>query len=603
MSKNLVRLSQLVTSFGPGAMLDLPDRSVMIAGLDHWEESKRRPIVEPRLARKLPDGFARGLATPPVHEESPYRKDAPGVDAILFPEWFVATSGEESEDGRIRLRLVRFHELDRKSGKLVEGSGRNASRTSVVPVRFVAACERGHVQDVDWRLFAHRGSTDCVGRLWLEEGGVAGDAAEARVVCECGAGRPLYEALAPDTKALGRCHGRRPWLGPGAGEECDRYLRLLVRTASNAYFPVTLAVLGLPTDTEASRLDQLVAEHAEALAEVRSREDLQTAFRFNPALRNALASHPPEDVLAALERLRAGSSTSGKRLKPEEIEILATPPPVAAADPKAPLVTEVLDRDRWDPHRRFPVVAQLSLVHRLRVVTALRGFTRFDFVTPDKDGELDPELRVQELSLDARPYPAIEQHGEGLFVQFDRAQVETWLAREVVKEREASLRGGYERWARERGREPKHFPGAAWIALHTLSHLLLAEIALEAGYPLASLKERVYAVDGVGYGILLYAAASDVGGTLGGVVALGERVGALLERAVERARICANDPVCSEHDPATNRSGHPLAGAACHGCVLLPEPCCEMRNDFLDRALACGTLGHRETGLLGSAVG
>ena len=35
----------------------------------------------------------------------------------------------------------------------------------------------------------------------------------------------------------------------------------------------------------------------------------------------------------------------------------------------------------------------------------------------------------------------------------------------------------------------------------------------------------------------------------------------------------------------------PLHGAACHGCSLIAETSCEMRNDFLDRALVVPVLG------------
>ena len=37
MADDKVRLSQVVGVFGPGAMLDLPERSVLVQGLDHWE--------------------------------------------------------------------------------------------------------------------------------------------------------------------------------------------------------------------------------------------------------------------------------------------------------------------------------------------------------------------------------------------------------------------------------------------------------------------------------------------------------------------------------------------------------------------------------------
>ena len=36
--------------------------------------------------------------------------------------------------------------------------------------------------------------------------------------------------------------------------------------------------------------------------------------------------------------------------------------------------------------------------------------------------------------------------------------------------------------------------------------------------------------------------------------------------------------------------GRWLHGAACHGCALVAETSCEMRNDYLDRALVVPTL-------------
>lgn len=596
MSKDLLRLSQLVTSFGPGAMLDLPKWSVMIAGLDRWQADKRRKIVEPRLVLRLPDGPRRGLATPPVHEESPYRGDHPGVHAILFPNWFVTTRAEPFE-GRQRRRLVRFAELDQRTRQFVEGTGRNRRSWAVAPIRFVAACERGHVQDIDWRRYVHRDGATCTAPLWLEEAGATGDIAETYVACECGQRRAVSDALHPERRALGPCHGRRPWLGPEHNESCGLHLRLLVRTASNAYFPVTVTALSLPAETEAERLERVLAEFERDLAEVTSLDELRAALRFNARLKDAIGEADPGLVFEVLERRRSARSAPGKAVKTEEIQVLADPPKGRPADAGAVFVSEAVPRDRWDPDRRFTVIERLVVVHRLQVVTALRGFTRFDFLTADKDGELDPEIRVQELSVDPLPYPAIEQWGEGLFLGFDAVGVKAWCDRTDVQERACQLREGFTRWCHERGREKAQFPGQAYVALHTLAHLLLAEIALDCGYPLASLRERVYATPDERFGILLYAASTDVGGTLGGLVALGSRIGELLERAAERAAICAHDPVCADHDPG-HGGGHRLAGAACHGCVLLPEPCCEMRNDFLDRALAVGTLAHPGLGLL-----
>ncbi len=54
--------------------------------------------------------------------------------------------------------------------------------------------------------------------------------------------------------------------------------------------------------------------------------------------------------------------------------------------------------------------------------------------------------------------------------------------------------------------------------------------------------------------------------------------------------LCSNDPVCAQHRPDSQEEDRCLLGAACHGCVLLPESSCERRNDYLDRAVVVPTV-------------
>jgi len=130
--------------------------------------------------------------------------------------------------------------------------------------------------------------------------------------------------------------------------------------------------------------------------------------------------------------------------------------------------------------------------------------------------------------------------------------------------------------------------------LHTLSHLLIRELALECGYNAASIRERIYA-DTSGEqnqpGILIYTAAADSDGTLGGLVDLGkpENLGRLLEQALNRSKVCSSDPLCSEHDPGKDRT---LRGAACHACSLVAETSCERGNRYLDRSFLVPTFEH-----------
>lgn len=130
-----------------------------------------------------------------------------------------------------------------------------------------------------------------------------------------------------------------------------------------------------------------------------------------------------------------------------------------------------------------------------------------------------------------------------------------------------------------------HWPGARYLVLHTLSHLLTRTIALECGYSSASLSERIYAGTGDDprSGILVYTAVPDAEGTLGGLVSLGEQreLTRLLRRALQDARRCSSDPLCAERLPAAPADF--LHGAACHVCLFVSETTCERGNKFLDR--------------------
>jgi hypothetical protein len=68
------------------------------------------------------------------------------------------------------------------------------------------------------------------------------------------------------------------------------------------------------------------------------------------------------------------------------------------------------------------------------------------------------------------------------------------------------------------------------------------------------------------------------------------RFASILRSALERATICSNDPVCADHEPDDRSGDRATHGAACHGCLLIAETSCEMRNLFLDRNLLVPTM-------------
>src|SRR5258708_38561389 len=126
--------------------------------------------------------------------------------------------------------------------------------------------------------------------------------------------------------------------------------------------------------------------------------------------------------------------------------------------------------------------------------------------------------------------------------------------------------------------------------LHSFSHSLITAVSLECGYPASSIRERIYALPDIGYGILLYTGSSDAEGTLGGLIEVGRRISDTVRSALDLGSLCSNDPVCSQHLPESPHERSFLLGAACHCCLLVAETSCEQQNDLLDRALVVRTI-------------
>ncbi len=587
MKKPSLRTSQLITTYGPGSMLDLPEAAVLVAGLDHWhyDQSQLHLIEEPRLVAKLAEQLGRShltLRAPPPANDRP-QGTHPDVVAWRFPLWFIVQEAVSAPGGHRRRRLVHLDALD--GGLFRDDDGK---RKSVVPIRFVRACPKGHIGDIDWPVFVH-GAGGCPRgqqELWVEERGTSGDLEAVWILCACGQSRSMSQAARRALGALGHCNGDRPWLGPGNRQSCGEPNRLLLRTASNAYFPQLMAVISIP-DTQ-SPVDEVVRSLWEDfLCDVANLADLGKV-RKKPTPGAKLAGLEDEAVMAAIGRTQGGLAGTARSVKEVEFEALTEAKDELGTDrPNGDFYARALPPEEWQSPWTRPI-ERIVLVHRLREVIAQVGFTRFEAAGPDIDGELDLGVKSAALAADATWLPAVENHGEGVFIQFKAEAIDAWLERPAVIRRGQVLQAGFAHWKREHEPTNREFPGLPYILLHSLSHLLLTAVSLECGYPASSLRERVYALRGH-YGILIYTGSPDAEGTLGGLVQAGREIGKHLRHAIELASLCSNDPVCAYHQPAEH-DHQPLNGAACHGCLLIAETSCEQRNEYLDRALVTATV-------------
>lgn len=594
MSKNELRMSQVITTFGPGAMVDLPTRSVVISGLDLWtNQSSYEEIDEPRLREmierelkgngRFPEDKYLKLRKPPALDESDFTNRSGRVVALIFPTWFLCDPEKQDDSGTSRRRLVHWMNLEAHTGKYRDGS----KAVEVSPIRFVGACKDGHLQDLDWRWLVHEGG-NCQAPMWLEDRGTSADPKDISIKCDCGR-EILMENLFVHGR-LGRCQGHQPWLGANADRAvCTESLRFLTRGATNAYFPQVARVISIPLADDA--LTGLVRKHIGTLANAASVDMLRGYFQMVPTVAKEFEGYSVEQVFSRLVEITQNSTgpedTRIQSPKDAEFNILSSgDAEIGENTVHSNLYAKSLGKPaETGPQPICDMIQNVVAVHRLREVTCLYGFTRLEPAPVASDGMLDEiflAVEGQPLGRDTDWLPAIEQFGEGIFIQFSAERVRTWSAQPHLAPRLLQMRVAYDGWTQRFASSPR-FPGGEYVLLHSLSHVLMTEIALDCGYPASSLRERIYTLDGGRYGILIYTAASGAQGSLGGLVESAARIPKLISRALHRHEICSNDPICSDQQPSLSPDGTIVNGSACHSCLLVSETSCEFRNMLLDR--------------------
>lgn len=596
-----VRPSQLLWTYGPGALIDLPSLSVVTLGIDKWEKDRCQPIQEARLlaaVRKVLGPQVENLRMPPFQQSElvdVWSAEANiGVPVRPFPRWMRCVKCGLLSPYDNQLFSLKEHRYRPERTRFVHAGCQGSQGTDkakdadAVPARFLLACRNGHLDDFPWHYFVHRGNDSCRGTLRFFESGASLQTENLWVKCSCGASRSLAQAFGKSGKEnLPSCRGRHPHLDH-FDHECKEEPRAVLLGATNSWFPITLSALAIPQTEDP--ITQLIEDGWEFFEDLDSEDQVSLTVKTlkKTGALPGIDKYSTAEIWSSIEayKTRDGSQTlSESDIKgPEWVALTAANPPTD--------YPHFMSKKIGTPPGLETHISRVLLLERLREVNALLGFTRVE--APEESS--DPNERPHMASLSrSKPdwVPANQVHGEGIFIQFNEASLVKWEALDSVKNVDKMLRGGHTGWRNSRHLDPSEgYPGIRYAMLHTLSHLLIRELALECGYNAASIRERIYADttgDSPQAGILIYTAAADSDGTLGGLVDLGkpENLGRLLVQALNRSKICSSDPLCSEHDPEKDRSLH---GAACHACALVAETSCERGNRYLDRSLLIPTL-------------
>ena len=584
-----VRRSQLVSSFGIGAVVDLEKGSFMPLGLEKWEPVTGYPslsIGEPRLQAMLKVSHFRLGPVKDDQNDPNWVSINRAIPATRFPKWH-----ECPRCNRIGTYGNPF-ELGEDGGRLLCTGHNNPVETN--PVRFVLACRSGHIEDFPWEWWAHRSRKEGICNNPILELGSHGHSASLSdlfVRCKsCNSKKSLGDAFKSAILKGIQCSGNRPWL-LDREEGCNQSVHVIQRGASNVYFGIVCSALSIPPVSESISLIvqesrvilDAVPESAlfsvlEGLAQTYgvTVDQLLIAYQQIRTIESEGATLTEQqarvDEYMALSQDRNDSAVSG--VVPEFCNQIASPPESIA---------------RW-----FDLIGAVS---RLREVRALVGFSRIEpySVAAEKVNIAKNAGLISPLSKTPRNWlPAAEIRGEGIFFRFRTEAVDTWVnANPKLTDRAKVLERLRSNLAKNQGNYQDYKITPRLLLVHSFSHALLRQISVECGYSTSALRERLYISESeksrpAMNGVLIYTGSPDSEGSLGGLVRLADPclLEQIVKRTLERIDWCGSDPVCIESDPA--QSGERISGAVCHHCLLLPETACEKFNRELDRSVLVG---------------
>ncbi len=602
MGEYRLRRDNLISPWGVGSIAPFPhDESLMVAGLDNWFDGSTNinefEIHDPRLSEQQLNG--KKLYCPPDYRERTKENNEIRIPAVRFPLWnYCPICGNMTKlkpgSGRYKCQ----GDMRRRGSKQSycnKNAGNSKKMRYLIPERFVAVCEDGHIEDFPIAEWIHQDGyvyqpETC--KINRTTGGGSSSLAGIRYSCTCGASRSMAGAFSKGAlDRIGyRCKGNRPWLPEGTNA-CGKSLLVIQRGASNVWFPDVISSIFIPSDNELFDPDisELVKSAINKCESHRTNGDIDTDtikaiihgyndFMFDNKCDEDLAFRL---TLQKLNKDENEEIVDDDKYRYDEFLVLTK----NSGTPDAPLYVKNLSGDNYP---KYSFIRSVSLVHKLKETRVFRGFRRLS-----TEAELVDDLSARHVDW----LPAIQNSGEGILVEFDYDMLQNWASNEKVKTRIRKI---------DQFSDSESQLDPVFVLLHTFAHCLITSLANNSGYSSASIRERIYCCQNKRdeykmAGILIYTASGDSEGSLGGLVRQGvpERLNGIILRAINDATWCASDPVCIQSEGQGQDSCNL---AACHNCALLPETSCEQRNRLLDRGVMIGTLDDPDIGFFSNCI-
>tara|TARA_B100000315_G_scaffold260878_1_gene326731 strand:+ start:6517 stop:8331 length:1815 start_codon:yes stop_codon:yes gene_type:complete len=588
---NKIRRAQSIYTWGIGQTIDLADgSSLMLAGLDAWDsmlenaddrsEFKFRDI---RLQKKL--GVNHFILPPEYRSHSrgmrvknPYLT----LPFVRFPLWhYCPFCGNMKKSDLYTQDLT-----DSLDGMMCTSCN---STKPMTPSRFACICEKGHIEDFPYDLWAHWGGKKEINicsdpKIKMIEGS-GPDLKDIRIICNtCNKKGNSLGGMHSDINKVKKCSGHRPWLGEIEENDCNQELTGTLRGASYVYNPIIKQSIYLANTEEIAdvRVQSIVDEFWDLLTMTRDIDGniggdnityISQRHNVDPTvLTRAINKQLQYEELVSSE---VNENTTEEEYRRKEYNV------ILSKEESHELIMDTHDLSDYEHIQDY--FDNITLIHRLRESIAFCGFTRIKQPGIDDTIPAIKQLRKNHFRIQEndRWLPGTWSRGEGIFLDFNYERLNNWKNQLSVINNTKDLL--------DRNQEYYHtFENIdqSFIMMHTFAHIMINQMAFDCGYGSSAIKERIYFSSNPKKqmsGLLLYT-TGDSEGSLGGLVKLGkpELLITLIINSLENAKWCSSDPICIDS------KGQGVDGcnlAACHNCALVSETSCENGNRLLDRNL------------------
>jgi len=589
------RMSQGLTTYGIGAIIGIGDESFINTGVTNPDEQLR--VIFPRLSNRLGVNSLRHPRIKYVWGDKGQINVGNKFSFMRFPSWMFCPSCRAMKQITAKISQDLKGDVPRCDNNKCKGF----KKFKLQPVRFVIACEHGHMDEFPWWKWTHSKNSENIAdngncqnnRLFFRVRQGVGAGWDSLVVkCSCGASRSLSDLNGnPDAlKSIGqKCRGKQPWQAEG-DLECGETPRVSQRNASNIYQPVIVSAIdieaqdaqpadvGLKNKIENSDLyNPLIRYFEERGSDDEYFQSMATVLckEFGCSINEIINTLEPNDANAeSISDKPKSIYEINQSLKIEEYSSFFKDIKTSKFINQVEDINQLLEIDNSKLFAKL--IGHISLVKKLREVRVFKGFNRLQF---DPGKIVSPVTSPDWL-------PAIEIYGEGIFLALDEDSLNEWYKKykSSIDSKMDSIAGRYVAKGYEERFGPFH---AKFVLLHTLSHLLIRQLSFESGYNASSLRESIYFSDERDekmLGILIYTADSDSEGSLGGLVRQGQlqRLLPTILLALQKSSWCPSDPVCKE---SAGQGNDGLNQGACHACSLISETSCSHLNSLLSRSL------------------